>query len=200
MKKEREFNALQDAELFISDIQRDMAIGMAHVAVTLAKIRRDKLFLAVSKSWKGYIAQDRNGIGYENSKRLVKIGEIYLTFRTQLEENGIKLSENMSKMELFDPDIAAVDRVFYEKFKKLSYRALKRYIKDYKAGRYTYISDDLAIGTVTEKGASLYIGSEKVKGINLNEARREIAEGKRAVVVWVNDDNEARRIRRKLGV
>lgn len=198
MNKTKDFKILNDAEIFIGEVNKSMAVGTAHIAVTLAQIRRDRLFLTVSSSWKGYILQDRNNIGYENSKRLVKIGEIYLTFRDQLEEKGIKLSDNMSKMELFDEEIAAVDPVFYDKFKKLSYRALKKYIKDYKSGRYTSISNDSKNGMVTEKGASLYIGDLKVKGLNLNEARENVAEGKRAVVIWVNDDNEARRIRRKV--
>lgn len=198
MGEEKDFTILQDAEIFISEVKKGMAVGMAHVAVTLAKIRRDKLFLSVSNGWKGYIAQDRNGIGYENSKRLAKIGDIYLTFRVQLEEKGIKLSDNMSKMDLFDPEIAAVDPVFYDKFKSLSYRALRKYIHDYKHDRYTSIYDCTNTSTVTEKGSSLYIGEKKLKGLNLNEARREIAQGKRAVVVWVDNDNEARKIRRRI--
>lgn len=198
MGENKDFKILNDAEIFISGVQKGMSVGMAHIAVTLAQIRRDELYKDVSQTWKGYIIQDRNELGYENSKRLARIGEIYLTFREQLEENDIKLSENLSKMELFDSEIASIDPVFYKKFKKLSYRALKRYIKDYKAGRYTSIMDDSDSLPVTEKGAFLYIGQKKVRGINLNEIRAAVKDGKRFVVVAVDDDNEARRIKRRI--
>lgn len=194
-----EITTLREAEDFISGVHKGMAIGTAHIAVTLASIRRDRLFIEVAQSWKGYIHQDRNNLGYENSKRLCRIGDIYLTFRDQLEENNIKLSENMSKMELFDPEIASIDPVFYDKFKDLSYRGLKRYIANYREARYTSTSGGITGDPVTEKGASLYIGDKKVRGINLNEVKREAAAGKRAVVIWVDDDSEARRVKRRMG-
>lgn len=199
MEKEKIYRLIKKED-FISEVRKKMAIGMAHTAVALAEIRREKLFLAVSTSWKDYIKQNRNDLGYENSKRLARVGEIYLTFKAQLEENGIKLSENMSKMDLFSPEIASNDPVFYDKFKSLSYRELKKYIHDYKSSRYTYTTYGNENETVTSKGASLYIGSEKIKGINLNEIRKNAEQGKRAVVIWVDDDNEARRIKRMAGV
>jgi hypothetical protein len=52
--------------------------------------------------------------------------------------------------------------------------------------------------TVTVNGASLYFGSKKIRGLNLNEAKREIHNGKRLVAVWVEDDKEARQVRRLL--
>lgn len=193
---EKEMDKLIKAEEFISGVRCSQSIGQAHIAVTLATIRSDRLFLAVAKSWKDYIKQNRSGIGYRNSMRLARVGEIYLTFKDQLEENGIKLSENMSKMELFDIGIAAKDPVFFDKFVSLSYRELKSWIKEYKINGYTSNHGGLLEAPVTEKGASLYIGDEKVRGINLNEVRKEAGAGKRAVVIWVDDDCEARRVRR----
>lgn len=193
-----EIKNLWDAENYILGIQDKRNIGLAHIAVTLAKIRNDKYFLDVANSWKAYIMQDRMKLGYRQSIHLANIGEIYLTFRDQLEENGIFLSDNMSKMVLFDAEIASQDPRFYDQFKSLSCKKLKKYIQDYKSNRINDYPHGIDKSRVTEKGASLYIGDSKVKGINLNEIRRETAAGKRAVVVWVDDDNEARRVRRRL--
>lgn len=189
-------DTLQEAEDFIFSVRKGQDIGTAHIAVTLAHIRRDRLFIDVSTSWKGYIKQERSGIKYKESLRLANIGEKYLTFQDQLEENGILLSKNMSKMDLFDCEIASKDPIFFEKFKELSYRGLSEYIKAYRRSSQRCDQYSDIVGSVTEKGASLYIGDEKVRGINLNEVRKEAGAGKRAVVIWVDDDCEARRVRR----
>lgn len=193
-----EIKNLWDAESYILGIQDKRNIGLAHIAVTLAKIRRDRYFLEVSKSWKTYIIQDRFKLGYRQSIHLANIGEIYLTFQKQLEENGIYLSDNMSKMVLFDAEIASQDPRFYDQFKSLSCRKLKTYIEDYKADRISVYPDGDNGKNLTVNGAYLYSCGKKVKGINANEVKRETAAGKRAVIIWVDNDNEARRIRRKL--
>jgi hypothetical protein len=193
-----EIKNLYDAESYMIGIQSKRNIGLAHIAVTLAHIRREMYFLEVSKSWKGYIKQDRLKLGYRQSIHLANIGEIYLTFRVQLEENGIYLSENMTKMSLFDSEIASQDPMFYEQFKSLSCNKLKKYIKEYKSNRIIDYPAGKENGNMVVNGASLYIGDKKVKGVNLNEIRRDVAAGKRFIVVAVDDDNEARRVRRRL--
>lgn len=193
-----EIHTLRDAEDFISGVQHGRDIGLAHIAVMLAKIRRDRLFIEVSNSWKNYISQDRFNLGYRQSIHLAKIGEIYLTFRVQLEENGITMSDNMSKMVLFDSEIASHDPVFFDKFKRLSYRKLEKYISDYRSNRINVYPDEHDGGNITVKGASLYIDGEKAKGLNLNEISEAVHAGKRFVVVAVDDDNEARRIKRRI--
>lgn len=52
-------------------------------------------------------------------------------------------------------------------------------------------------GTMIISGASLTIDGEKVRGINLNQVRQEMAKGKRAVVFWVIDYNEAKRVKKQ---
>ncbi len=52
------------------------------------------------------------------------------------------------------------------------------------------------IGDVTATRKGLYIDGVKVRGLDMDEVREQMAAGKRAVVIWVKDDGEARKIRR----
>lgn len=194
-----EIKKLHDAEELIRDVDHARDKCTMHIAVAFAIIRRDRMFLEVASSWKEYVKQERTGIKYKETLRLADIGEKYLTFRPLLEENGILFSENMSKIGLIDPDLAANDPAFFVNFKKLSYRGLKNYIENTKWQSGRYDSGSQNGENLTVNGASLFVGHMKVKGINLNECRREAEAGKVAVLVWASDSAEARRIKRRLG-
>ncbi len=193
-----EGTTLYDIEGFMRSVEYGVKKAMANLAVALATIKMEGLYLQVAKSWKDYIRMERTHLKYRESLRLAHAGELFLRYQLELKGENIKLSDNLSKVQMIDSTIADRDPMYFKRLKSMSVRQLKDYNirKRDELNVYPVIPVD---GIMTVRGASLYIGENKIKGFSLTEAREKIGEGKRLVCVWVeDDDNEVRRIRRRL--
>ncbi|MBF9018842.1 MULTISPECIES: hypothetical protein [unclassified Oceanispirochaeta] len=189
---------LESIEEGMRAVEDNIKFGLAILAVSLGRIKRDVLYYSVAGSFKEYIFLERTNLSYRKALHLAAIGENFWKFRPQLKENGLRLSEHMSKVRLLDETVIDNDPMFWERFQSLSVRELKGYIDRRKiTGLNVYPAKEMS-ETVYAKGASLSIGGRKVKGLNLNEIRRETSKGRRAVIFWVEDDKEARKIKRAI--
>ena len=196
----KEETSLENLEMGIRAIESNVKIGLAIIAVSLGRVRREKLYLSLCSDFKSYCRMDRFNMSYNKLLHLSIIGENWWNHKQSLHDNDIKLSENMSKVRLLTSDLNHVIEktpLFYQRFKELSYRELKVYIQKRSENlnvRARAIENENV--TVTRKG--LYIGGEKVRGIDMEDVRNKMAEGKRAVVFWVDGDGEARKVRRAI--
>lgn len=188
--------SLESIEEGMKAVEANMKFGLAILAVSLGRIKRDALYYSVAGSFKEYIFLERTNLSYRKALHLAAIGENFWKFRPQLKEHGLRLSEHMSKVRLLDETVVDRDPMFWERFQCLSVRELKGYIDRRKIAGINVYPADGSTGNVSTNGASLSIGGRKVRGLNLNEIRSETAKGRRAVVIWVEDDNEARKVRR----
>lgn len=192
---------LESLESGMRAVEGNIKIALAILAVTLGRIKREQLFLSVAPNFKAYLQQERTDLSYRKAVHLASIGVKFWEYRSELQENEIRLSSVMSKIRLIDSDIADHDPMIWERLKSLSVREFRNYIDKRRGDINVYTAGgnggNLA-GSVTVSGLSLTIGGKKVRGINLNQIREETAKGKRAVVLWVDDDNEARRIKRRM--
>ena len=194
----KEETTLENLEQGIRAIESNIKVGLAIIAVSLGRVRREKLYLSLCPDFKSYCRLDRFNMSYNKLLHLSIIGENWWNHKQALHDNGIKLSENMSKIRLLTSDLTETIQkspIFFQRFKELSYRELKIYIekKRNNLNVRTRTSDEINV-TVTRKG--LYVDGEKVRGIDMEEVRTKIANGKRAVIIWVNNDAEAQKVRR----
>lgn len=192
---------LESIEDGMRAVESNMKIAVAILAVSLGRIKKDGLYRAVAPNFKSYLQRERTTLSYQKAVHLAAVGEKFWEFRTQLIENEIKLSKVMSKVRLLEKPIVDSDPMIWDRIKSLSYREFKRYVEKQKSNInvYSEMNQNRNLNeTVSVSGAGLYFGSKKVKGLNLNEARREIDNGKRLVAVWVDDDKEARQVRKVL--
>lgn len=168
------------------------------LAISFGRIRRDNLFIEAGyKDFKSYVKAERTYTKYKQAIKLSRIGLNWWEYNNEMAANGVKLTSNMSKVALLHLADFHNDPLFWEKFNSFSVEKLERYMRDLRDEIHMYP----AVGNgsdVKVQGASILLNGVKVKGLNLNEARKEIAQGKRAVVVWVHDENEARRVRRRV--
>lgn len=190
-----EETSLEYLEEGMRAVEKNIEFGLTLMAVSLGRIKKDGLYLSIAPNFKAYLKLERTSLSYRNAVRLASIGERYWKFRPMLKQEGIQLSLNMSKVELLDGDVIDNDPMFWERFKSLSVKELAHYIRKRKSSSDVYTASNNA-EHVSVTGASLKIDGQKLKGLNLNEARRNLKQGKRAVVLWVETDNEARKIRR----
>jgi len=188
-------HSLEDGMLAV---ESNIKIGIAILAVSLGRIKREGLYLSVAPSFKHYCHLERTNLTYPKAIHLAAVGEKYWEFQKEIRSNDIKLSQVMSKMRLLDRRIVDGDPLWWDRFKNLSVRELKAFLERRKLDINVYSATEKP-ATVTVNRSSLYIGNMKVRGINLNEVQEKTIQGKRAVIVWVDDDNEARRIRRMVG-
>jgi hypothetical protein len=190
---------LHDIEEFMRSVEQGVKRALANLAVALATIKMEKLYLQVANSWKDYIKMERTNLGYRESLKYARAGELFLRHQIELEEENIKLSDNLSKIHMIDSTVADHDPMYFKRLKSMSVRQLKDYNIRKRDELHEYPGTAVD-GNTSVRGSSLYIGDRKVKGLSLNEAREKIGEGKRLVCVWVeDDDNEVRRVRRRLG-
>ena len=157
--------------------------------------------MKVAPNFKAYLFKERTYLSYESSVNLAAIGEKFWEYRTELKENEIRLSTVLNKVRYLDKDVTDTDPMIWDRLKSLSCRGFKDYVKKQKDNINVYSenqTDNNSTETMTVNGAGLYLGAKKVKGLNLNEAVRETKNGKRLVAVWVDDDTEARKVRKLL--
>jgi hypothetical protein len=183
-------------------IEQNIKIGIALIAVALGRIKRESLFLQVAPNWKAYLLQERTDMSYQKAVKLSAAGEKFWEYRQELQGNGIRISQHLSKMALIDNQVADYDPMFWERFKTLSVNGLKDYIQRKRDDINVYhgkCNDESMTRLVTVNGSFIAIGGQKLRGLNLNEAREQMASGKRLVALWVDDsDVTARRVRRQL--
>ncbi len=188
---------LESLEEGIREIGDQIKLGHAFIAVALGRVKKDKLYLKVAVDFKRYLELERLDLSYQRAIYLADIGEKYIRYKPQLQANGIRLYENMSKIRLLESEIVENDPVWWKRMKKNSVRELKDFIEKRKSSIdvSTEPNDD---GIITVSNSSLYLNREKIRGINLKEFKKNAHKGKRAVVIWVDDDQEARKVRKKL--
>ena len=181
--------SLSDTESYMRSVEEGMKLSLKALAISLGAIKKHQLYLSVAKSFQEYIELERTYISKSQADRLARIGENYLRYRKQLEDHDIKLNGNSEKVRIIDPQLVDRDPMYWLRLRSLSFRQFRDYQEE---KRHAYIdvyhSEDGEI-PVSVKGAGLYIGDKKVKGLNLNDAKHEIAKGKRAFVVWIDDDD-----------
>ena len=193
-----ESSTLTDIEEFMRSVEYGVKKAMANLAIALATIKLEGLYLQVASSWKGYIKLERTNLGYRESLKLAKAGELFLRYQNELKSENIKLTENISKIHLIDSKVADHDPMYFSRFKSMSVRQLKDYNKRKRCEIYVYPERKIE-GEASVKGLSLYIGDKKVKGLSIPEIREKMDEGKRLVCIWVKDnDNEVRRVKRRI--
>ena len=195
----KENATLESIEAGMRAVESNIKFGLAILSVSLGRIKRDALYYSVAGSFKEYIAMERTNLSYRKALHLAAIGENFWKFRPQLKENGLRLSENMSKVRLLDESVIDNDPMFWQRFQNLSVRELKTYIDRRRLDGINVYPDNGMTETVFARGASLSIDGQKLRGLNLNEARQKIKEGKRLIALWVDDsETEARKVRRQL--
>jgi hypothetical protein len=188
---------LEDIEAFMRGIEYEVNKAKAHLAIALATIKTEGLFYQVARSWKDYVKLERTNLQYRTSLKLAKAGEYFLRYRRELVEEEIRLIGNISKIQGIDPWVADRDPMYFSRLKGLSVRQLQEYNQKKRDEIHVYPKDSYG-RNVTVKGASLYMGKEKVRGLNLNDVCKAMEEGKRVVTVFVDDDNHARKVKRAL--
>ena len=189
---------LQDVESFMMGVSHEIKKGWAHLAVSLATIKTEELYLPITGSWIEYIRMERTGLKYRQSLKLAKAGEIYLRYQGDLESENIKLSDNLTKLSMVDSEIVEFDPMYFVNFKSLSSRQLQDYQNEKRKLLRAYPVSSQK-GEVSVKGSAIYIGDQKLKGLSLSEAREKMGQGKRLLALWVDDDEAAvRRVRRSL--
>ncbi len=193
----KESVTLAGIESVMRMIENDIKISMALLAVSLGRIKRDGLFYDVASNFKEYIRLERTNLSYQKAIHLSEIGLKYWEFQTEFRQNKLKLSKCMSKIRLIDRNLVENDPMFWGRFKELSVRELKAYIERRNSDINVYTANSMT-DKIRVSDASLFIGEEKIKGINLKDAREQTAAGRRAVVFWVDNDNQARKIRRRV--
>jgi len=181
---------LSDTEEYMRDLESDIKIGMVHLAISLGAIKKYQKYLDVAASFQAYIEQERTHLGRSQAERLAKIGDNYLRYRKQIADNGIMLHGNMDKVRIIDPVLEERDPMFWPRLKKLSFRKFRDYQEEKKHVYLDVYHSSNGEPDVSVKGAGLYVGDQKVKGLNMNDVRQKAAEGKRALVLWI-DDTEA---------
>ena len=169
----------------------------AILAISYGRIRREKMYLECASSFKAYLKLKRTYSTYKNAIRLSIIGMNWWEHRTDMADNGVILSDHMSKIGLLHMASFEPSTIFWYNFKQFTYEGLAQYLRNIRDGIDMYPDADNG-KNIQVAGASIMLNGVKLKGLNLNEAKREIAAGRRAVVIWANDDNHARRIRRKV--
>lgn len=190
---------LLDAEEYMRGIETDIKTGMTHLAITLGAIKLYRLFLDVAKSFPEYIEKERTYLKKSTAYSLAAAGENYLRYQKDLEKNQIQLSNNKEKIKIIDHYLAAHDPMFFVRLKEMSYRRFREYQEE-KKGVYIDVYNSENDGVpVAVKGTGLYIGDKKLKGLNITEAKEKLSAGKRAFIVWI-DDNEAARKRAKRAI
>lgn len=190
--------SLDYVEEGIRATEDNVEFGTALIAVAFGRIKKDQLYKEAGFSnFKEYLESERTYTKYKKAMYLSKAGINWWIYRDQFKENGLRLSNCLSKTALIDVSVVEDDPMFWHNFKSKSVRELALYIKKKSENRNVYhtVSNK---NDASVKGASLTIGGKKVRGINIHECRHEIERGKRAVVIWVDDDNEARRIKRRI--
>lgn len=192
-----EIATLESIEMGMRAVEDNVRFGMALLAVSLGRIKRERLYSSVASDFKSYLVLERTNLSYSKAIHLSAIGQNYWDFQTELRQNDIKLSKNMSKVRLLEMDIVTSDPMFWERFKNMSVRELKSHIEKTKDSLNVCTGESLA-GSVTATSSGLFIAGEKVRGFNLKEARQKVGEGKRALVIWVDNDSEARKVKRTL--
>ena len=182
-------------------VEQNIKFALAVLAIALGRIKTDLLYLSVAPDFKSYLIQERTDLKYRKAVHLSTIGIKFWQFRPQLQDNGIRLSSVMSKIKFIDSDIVDHDPMIWDRLKSLSVREFQNYINKRRGDINVYTKNQSGQNmsrNVTVNGASISIGGLKLRGFNLNEARKEISKGKRAVVFWVDSDNEARKIKRTI--
>ena len=194
-----DLHSLGEVEDFMRSVEHGIKKGMAHLAVSLGIIKTESLYLEICPSFRQYILLERTNLKYKEAVRLARIGENYLLYREQLEAHGIKLIEHMSKVFYLDREIVEHDPMVFDRLKAHTVRGFAEYVAQKKRDWIDVYPNKDIDGDVTVKGTGLYIGGEKLKGFNINEARQKMGENKRAVVLWVDDDEvETRRVKRAI--
>ncbi len=194
---------LESIEDGMRAVESNIKIALAILAVSLGRIKRESLYLKVAPNFKAYLSKERTSLPYKRAIHLATIGEKFWKYRTELRENDIKLSSVMSKIKLLDSDITGQDPMIWERLKSLSVREFHNYVNKSRGRINVYPGSELGGNinrNVSVNGASLSIDGIKLRGLNLNHARCQMSQGKRLVAVWVDDDSEARRVRRQLGI
>lgn len=192
---------LESIEEGIRVVESNIKLAMAVMAVALGRIKREGLFYKVAPSFKAYLERERTDLSYQKAIHLAAVGEKFWEFRTQLKAHDIHLSEVMSKVRLLEKDVTETDPMVWDRLQKLSYREFKRHIEKQRGRINVYTEDDFngdMSASVSVTGKSLAIGGIKLRGLDLGEAAENIRKGKRAIVLWVEDDNEAKRVRRSM--
>jgi hypothetical protein len=189
---------LQYIEDGIRAVECNNITGLAVIAISFGRIKKDKLYHEAGySSFKDYILSERTYTKYKQAIKLSRIGVNWWKYRNQMAENGIRLSGHMSKVDLLSMADISNDPMFWQKFKSFSVKGLREYMNRVNDGIYEYPAV-FGGSRVDVSGSSILLDGVKVRGFNINDARKETAAGKRAVVVWVDNDNEARRVRRRL--
>ncbi len=194
--KEATLESIEDG---MRAVESNIKIALAILAVSLGRIKREGLYLKVAPDYKAYLKQERTSLGYRKAISLTTVGEKFWLFRNELKENEIKLSTVMNKIKVLDSNIADNDPMIWERLKSLSVRQFHNYVKKRNGSINVYTESEYGSdynSNVSVNGASLSIGGNKLRGLNLNDANRQLSQGKRLVAVWVDDDSEARKVRR----
>lgn len=196
----RQGATLESLEEGIRAVVSDQKTYMALLAVAFGRIKEERLYLRVAISFKAYCRLDRVGVPYRQSQALANAGSRYMEFRSEFQENEIRFSEHISKTALIDPNIARADPLFWKRFPGMTVESLKKFNRTHRPGINVYPAKKGHDGTIIAKGARLSIDGHIARGINLNEVRRNVLSGKRAVIFWADDDSEARKIRRSINI
>jgi len=106
---------------------------------------------------------------YKKAIYLATVGENYWLFRNDLRENGIHLSQVMSKVQFLEKVVVESDPMIWDRLKSLSVREFQNYVRKKRDGINVYsdssngreFSVDFSIS-----GASLSICNMKVRGLN----------------------------------
>ncbi len=126
----KEQTTLESLENGIRAIEGNVKVGLAIIAVSLGRVRREKLYLSLCSDFKTYCRMDRFDMSYNKLLHLSIIGENWWNHRQALHDHNIKLSEHMSKVRLLTSDLNETIRrspLFFQRFKELSHRELRIY-------------------------------------------------------------------------
>ncbi|MBF9018302.1 MULTISPECIES: hypothetical protein [unclassified Oceanispirochaeta] len=123
-------------------------------------------------------------------------------YREALEINNIRLTKVLQKMRYVNDIVAVNDPLLWSRLADLTDKSFQRYVKDQSARIMGVIGDDNTIPEIFDfytRGASLLVSGKSIPGINLNEFSRNLAEGKRPLVFWVeNDKDKAQKMSRRI--
>ena len=162
----KEHTTLECLEDGIRAIEGNVKVGLAVIAVSLGRVRREKLYLSLCRDFKTYCRMDRFDMSYDKLLHLSIIGENWWNHRQALHDHDIKLSEHMSKVRLLTSDLKYTIQktpLFFQRFKELSYRELKNYIQK-QSNNLNVRADRRNAGDVIATRKGLYIDGEKVRG------------------------------------
>jgi hypothetical protein len=193
---------LKTLESGIMLTEQSIKTAKALMAIALGQIKLRELYKEVAPSFRQYLMMERTDLPLKTAEYLSGIGVQFWLYRDKLRENKIRLSTVMSKIPAVTNILAEQDPMIWKKLKSLSKREFLSYAErqtKYLNGQAVIEGNIEIAEAVTVSGASLSIGGKKIKGFNLNDARREIAAGKRALIIWIDDDhNKTRRVKRAL--